>query len=118
MSSDSSFYIGKKRGETVQSESEEDEEDTAPFAGAKPHNGSDDSEQDAEEQEEDTFIIEDDSAQAIDLPAEFSMGTYQDLLHHFKIVCQMFVHIVVHDAEDREEAGDRLRESMCTRSYS
>ncbi|TBU50876.1 hypothetical protein BD309DRAFT_985491 [Dichomitus squalens] len=104
----------KKRGEIVQSESEEDEEeDPVPFAGAKPHDGSDHSHDEAaEEEEEDTFIVEDDSAQAIDLPAEFSMGTYQDLLHHFKIVCQMFVHIVVHDPEDRAEVGDRLRENQ------
>ncbi|TBU35882.1 hypothetical protein BD311DRAFT_647037 [Dichomitus squalens] len=103
----------KKRGEIVESESEEDEEeDPVPFDGAKPHNGSDHSNEAAEEEEEDTFIVEDDSAQAIDLPAEFSMGTYQDLLHHFKIVCQMFVHIVVHDPEDRAEIGDRLRENQ------
>ncbi len=53
--------------------------------------------------------MEDDSAQVIDLPAEFSMGTYHDLLHHFKIVCQMFVHILVHDPEDRDEAAEKLR---------
>lgn len=80
-----------------------------PFAGARPDNGAEDS--DGEEDAEDTFIVEDDSTQVIDLPAEFSMGTYQDLLHHFKIVCQMFVHTLVHNPDDREEAADKLRES-------
>ncbi|KAI1795783.1 hypothetical protein LXA43DRAFT_989531 [Ganoderma leucocontextum] len=108
----------KKRGETIQSESEgedEEEEEAAPFAGARPDNGAEDSdgEEDAEEEEEeDTFIVEDGSAQVVDLPAEFSMGTYQDLLHHFKIVCQMYVHILVHDPEDREEAAVKLRENQ------
>nr|VWO98706.1 Nucleoside diphosphate kinase (NDK) (NDP kinase) (EC (Nucleoside-2-P kinase) [Ganoderma boninense] len=106
--------LGKKRGETIQSEDEEDEdEEVAPFAGARPDNDAEDStgEEDVEE-DEDTFIVEDDSAQVVDLPAEFSMGTYQDLLHHFKIVCQMFVHILVHDPDDREEAGNKLQENQ------
>ena len=49
-------------------------------------------------------FIEEDSINAIapDLPAEFSMNTYQDLMHHFKIICQLFVHLAVQDPEDRQ----------------
>lgn len=64
------------------------------------------------EAEDDTFIVEDDSAAAIELPAEFSMNTYQDLLHHFKIICQMFVHMAVHDDDERSEVATRLQQSM------
>ena len=56
--------------------------------------------------------MEDDSAAAVELPAEFSMNTYQDLLHHFKIICQLFVHMAVHDLEDREDVATRLQRSM------
>lgn len=56
--------------------------------------------------------MEDDSAAAIELPAEFSMNTYQDLLHHFKIICQMFVHMAVHGDDERSEVAARLQQSM------
>lgn len=56
--------------------------------------------------------MEDDSAAAIELPAEFSMNTYQDLLHHFKIICQMFVHMAVHDDDERSDVATRLQQSM------
>ncbi|KAL1944526.1 hypothetical protein VTO73DRAFT_2956 [Trametes versicolor] len=108
----------KKRGEAVLSESsasasEEEPNKTAPFAGAKPHAGSDDESEGSGdgEAEDDTFIVEDDSAAAIELPAEFSMNTYQDLLHHFKIICQMFVHMAVHDDDERSEVATRLQQN-------
>lgn len=56
--------------------------------------------------------MEDDNSQAVELPAEFSMGTYQDLLHHFKIVCQLFVHMAVRDEEEREEVALSLQSRM------
>ncbi|KAH9856974.1 hypothetical protein C2E23DRAFT_881467 [Lenzites betulinus] len=109
----------KKRGEAVRSDSsasESEEEDTVaePFAHAKPDAGSNDESGGSENDdvEEDTFIIEDDSAAAIELPAEFSMNTYQDLLHHFKIVCQLFVHMAVHDADDRDDVATRLQQNQ------
>ncbi|KAI0647140.1 hypothetical protein C8Q79DRAFT_957904 [Trametes meyenii] len=102
----------KKRGLAVQSESSASEsnegDDATPFAGARPDGNS----SEGEEAEEDTFIVEDDSAAAIELPAEFSMNTYQDLLHHFKIVCQLFVHMAVRDAEERSEAATQLQENQ------
>ncbi|KAI9070387.1 hypothetical protein FKP32DRAFT_1558064 [Trametes sanguinea] len=106
--------IGKKRGEAIQSGSDAssyDEDEVAkPFAGARPGAASD--EELDEEVDEDAFIVEDDSAAAIELPAEFSMNTYQDLLHHFKIICQLFVHMVVHDPEDRADVATRLQKNQ------
>ncbi|KAI0670291.1 hypothetical protein C8Q78DRAFT_1170257 [Trametes maxima] len=108
----------KKRGLAVQLESsgsgsdEEDEDEVAPFVGARPDGDSDEDEGDERDDAEDTFIVEDDSAAAIELPAEFSMGTYQDLLHHFKIVCQLFVHMAVRDSEDRAEAAAQLQDNQ------
>ncbi|CDO71213.1 hypothetical protein BN946_scf184863.g8 [Trametes cinnabarina] len=109
----------KKRGEAVQSGSESsaaDEDDVAAqFAGARPGASSDEqSDDDADEDvdEEDNFIVEDDSAAVVELPAEFSMNTYQDLLHHFKIICQLFVHMLVHDPEDRSDVATRLQNSQ------
>ena len=52
----------------------------------------------------------------MELPAEFSMNTYQDLLHHFKIVCQLFVHMAVQDPEEREEAATSLQSSKIVTS--
>lgn len=58
---------------------------------------------------DDDFIVEDDGIVAT-LPAEFSMTTYQDLAHHFKIVCQYFVHLAVSSETARERISDRLME--------
>ncbi|KAI0324521.1 hypothetical protein GY45DRAFT_1331447 [Cubamyces sp. BRFM 1775] len=103
----------KKRGLAVQSESSaseaEDDDGAEPFADARPGDGSNEGEA---EVEDDTFIVEDDSAAAIELPAEFSMNTYQDLLHHFKIICQLFVHMAVHDLEDRDDVATRLQRNQ------
>ncbi|KAH9842621.1 uncharacterized protein C8Q71DRAFT_853161 [Rhodofomes roseus] len=98
----------KKRGQSLASASEdedEDELDGAPFAVARPskYNGGDTTEDEVEDAEKDgAFIVEDDNAVAPELPAEFSMNTYQDLLHHFKIICQFFVHLAVQEPDDRE----------------
>ncbi|KAH9901023.1 hypothetical protein C8Q73DRAFT_635928 [Cubamyces lactineus] len=103
----------KKRGEAVRSESSAseagDDDDAEPFADARPDDGSNEA---GAEAEDDTFIVEDDSAAAVELPAEFSMNTYQDLLHHFKIICQLFVHMAVHDLEDREDVATRLQRNQ------
>jgi hypothetical protein len=53
-------------------------------------------------EEDDSFIVEDDdSALRVELPAEFSMNTYQDLAHHFKTICQLLVHLAVRPPEER-----------------
>lgn len=106
--------IGKKRGEKV-SDDEEDEEvsdhvpsSIKPFKHSRPgftiHNDASELEEDTDdtaEEEEDTFIVEDGNAAPLELPAEFSMSTYQDLTHHFKVICQLFVHLAVQEKEDR-----------------
>ncbi|KAH8106967.1 hypothetical protein BXZ70DRAFT_1028583 [Cristinia sonorae] len=108
----------KKRGEKV-SDSDEDEEEsddeppTKPFKHARPgavtiDDDSDSVESPAAEDEEDTFIIEDDENAPLELPAEFSMSTYQDLAHHFKIICQLFVHLAVQEKDDRLEFMEQM----------
>lgn len=37
------------------------------------------------------------------------MSTYQELTHHFKVICQLFVHLAVQEKEDRAE----FMEQMC-----
>jgi hypothetical protein len=50
---------------------------------------------------DDGFVVDDDENQApVELPTQYSMDTHQDLSHHFKIICQLFVHAAV--AEDRD----------------
>ena len=76
-----------------------------PFAGAKPHivNDSDvELEDQAGDEELDSFIVDDNGAATAELPLQFSMKTYQDLMHHFKIICQLFVHLAVQDGDDRK----------------
>ncbi|KIJ69366.1 hypothetical protein HYDPIDRAFT_80164 [Hydnomerulius pinastri MD-312] len=102
----------KKRSEiALESSSSEGEESEAsvvtPFKGAKPHRheDSDASDDDARtaEDDDDSFIVEDDAhgAPATQLPVAFSMNTHQDLAHHFKIICQLFVHMAVRPLSDR-----------------
>lgn len=108
---------GKKRGLAAKDSSSEHSEATsedgdsidAPFADAKPDAGSAPDEDDDHVEPEDSsnqdesWIVEDDgdgSASAL-LPTEFSMNTHQDLIHHFKVICQLFVHLAVLPAEER-----------------
>jgi len=32
---------------------------------------------------------------------EYSMNTHQELAHHFKIICQLFVHLAVRPVAER-----------------
>ncbi|EMD38402.1 hypothetical protein CERSUDRAFT_113556 [Gelatoporia subvermispora B] len=105
----------KKRGERSPSpqpdpDSEEIDE-SAPFAHARPNHASpsDNSEPDEDrEAANDSFIVEDDSVVVPELPAEFSMNTHQDLMHHFKVICQLFLHLAVQQPGDRDDAMDEL----------
>jgi len=38
------------------------------------------------------------------------MNTFQDLIHQFKTICQLFVHVAVHKPEDRHDVMERLLE--------
>ena len=121
--------IGKKKGLTVQSSSEsansEDNEEegpsrsssAVPFAGAKPDiEGGDEDSEDSQDEDEDTFIVEDDAA-AAELPPEFSMDTHQDLAHHFKIICQFFVHIAVLPVQERRSYMDDKMKGMSVHGW-
>ncbi|EKM55579.1 uncharacterized protein PHACADRAFT_256297 [Phanerochaete carnosa HHB-10118-sp] len=109
----------KKRGEATAAESlsSSEEEDNRIIPGARPtHEIS----SDASEEEEPEYgglsgFIEEDSNQAIELPAEYSMNTYQDLMHHFKIICQLFVHLAVQPVEQRR---DFLQQSLKDQYFS
>lgn len=101
---------GKRRGDSspIAIPSDEDSDghsDSVEFVdkdiipGARPKARTDDS--DASEDSEEDFIVDDDNTpDSYQLPAEFSMDSHQDLMHHFKIVCQLFVHAALSD--DRE----------------
>jgi len=103
-------FPGKKQGKAVESDSQSDDEDDSeadPFEGAKPDSNcdSDPSEEITDQTpEEDTFIVEDDDGAVVpELPSIFSMNTHQDLAHHFKIICQLFVHLAVSPARKRHD---------------
>jgi len=53
--------------------------------------------------DDDDFIVEDnvEGTQSINLPVAFSMNTHQDLTHHFKVICQLFVHMAVRPLPER-----------------
>ncbi|THH33837.1 hypothetical protein EUX98_g254 [Antrodiella citrinella] len=113
----------KKRGEKV-SESEEDDEGDSddelpvkPFKHARPGailNDQSLSESADDEDEDNTFIIQDDNA-PLDLPTEFSMSTYQDLTHHFKVICQLFIHLAVQEKDDRADFMEQLSKGIARR---
>ena len=84
-----------------------------PFAGAKPSKGitSDEEIEDEdddggggeeEEEDENSWIVEDDGPEGVpELPVAFNMSSHQDLSHHFKIICQLFVHLAVRSPSQR-----------------
>ena len=46
--------------------------------------------------------MEDDGPDDVpELPVAFNMSSHQDLSHHFKIICQLFVHLVVRSPSQR-----------------
>lgn len=98
-----------------------------PFGGARPSKDvksgeeleeeDDNGVKDEEEGEEgeDSWIVEDDGPEGVpELPVAFNMSSHQDLSHHFKIVCQLFVHLVVRSPSQRAsfiqdvKAGEHL----------
>jgi hypothetical protein len=72
--------------------------------GARPHiPGTSDPSEDEDDKSTDDLdgFIEEDNNNLVELPAEFSMNTYQDLVHHFKIICQLFVHLALQEPGNR-----------------
>lgn len=83
-----------------------------PFAGARPSKdlgsndeveGEDEDESKEEEEEDESgWIVEDDGSEGVpELPVAFNMSSHQDLSHHFKIICQLFVHLAVRSPSRR-----------------
>ena len=83
-----------------------------PFFGAR-RDGTEDIDEGTSAQsrnDEDDFIVEDDST-AANLPAAFSMAARQDPAHLFKIVCQLFVHLAVRPANERHDYMEHILKS-------
>ncbi|KAG8877255.1 hypothetical protein FRB97_003556 [Tulasnella sp. 331] len=99
--------------EIIEDSSEEssgaEDDPSGPFRLARP-DGEDLPDVEIEEVD-DSFIVEDDEDLAIELPAQYSRQSHQDLSIHFKVVCQLFVHLAVEEPDDREsfmrKAGGR-----------
>lgn len=112
----------RKRG-LAQSESESASEErnevteNTPFAGAKPGTPEDDSETFSQDGSEDSnFIVEDDASVAIpELPVEFRQQ--QDLSHHFKTICQLFVHLAVRPLHKRSAFMAQSLKGVCLRLF-
>lgn len=102
-----------------------------PFADAKPskdvksdeevEDEGEDGEKSEEEGEggEGSWIVEDDGLEGVpELPVAFNMSSHQDLSHHFKIICQLFVHLAVRSPSQRMsfiqdvKAGEHLNISQ------
>ena len=47
-----------------------------------------------------------------ELPAQFSMSTYQDPIHHFKVICQLYVHLAVQRKKNRRSYMDQSMKSL------
>ncbi|KAH7889668.1 hypothetical protein F5I97DRAFT_1846179 [Phlebopus sp. FC_14] len=102
---------GNKCKDTVlrfsSAESSESDSLAVPIRGAKPDldDDFDASESDAAQSsgDNDDFIVEDDThgGPVMQLPVAFSMSTHQDLAHHFKTICQLFVHMAVRPLSER-----------------
>ncbi|THH07442.1 hypothetical protein EW145_g3378 [Phellinidium pouzarii] len=103
----------KKKGQKAsESEQEVSEEDNL-IPGSRPNwNETSSSESgknnDDDNEEIDDFIVDDGDQHTANLPAAFSMNTHQDLVHHFKVVCQYFVHLAVTSEAARSKVADRL----------
>lgn len=120
----SESFVEKTQGVWAQSsESEVSGEEDDVFPGAKPHEErtqSGDSESEEEEvkvdddSDIDDFIVDDDGDgdAAASLPIAFSMRSHQDLVHHFKVVCQYFVHLAVTADRSRKRQADKLMKGV------
>ncbi|KAI6028429.1 hypothetical protein F5J12DRAFT_805362 [Pisolithus orientalis] len=93
----------RKRGNSAPQSSSGDEETPQEPNDPESLSCSEGSDDQSNDTEEDDFIVEDpvDGVQTIDLPVAFSMTTHQDLAHHFKIICQLFVHMAVRPLPER-----------------
>lgn len=110
---------GKKLGKRIvelSSSSEENEMSSSPFLGAKPDWDELSSHEQDAELDENSFIVADDN-EVPDLPAEFRSA--EDITHHHKIICQLFVHVAVQEPQDRHPyMEDAIRRESAQNNYS
>ena len=117
------FLSGRKQGKPELSSSEEEEEEeeeeeppkSRTFRGAKPSGDSlfgSDAESEASESGA-SFIVGDDGAAPVQLPAAFSLDTFQDLAHQFKKIFQFFCHIAVQPPDERHDFMEHALKSQC-----
>lgn len=115
------LVLVKKRGVQPDRSDESDEETYSitsqdePFEGSAPSSSvalieDEDEDEDAESSDDDDFIVEDSTVTPADvLPSQFSMRTHQGLQHHFKIVCQYLIHMILcHPSDKRHLASELL----------
>ncbi|KAI6099879.1 hypothetical protein EDD16DRAFT_1657460 [Pisolithus croceorrhizus] len=96
----------KRGGAVLQSSSGDDSETLQGPDDPESLSSSEGSHDRSSHEEEDDFIVEDiqDGVQAVrSFPAAYSMNAHQDLTHHFKIICQLFVHMAYHTALGLDE---------------
>ncbi|KAI6166987.1 hypothetical protein EDD17DRAFT_1542310, partial [Pisolithus thermaeus] len=75
----------KRGGAVLQSSSGDDSETLQGPDDPESLSSSEGNHDQSSDEEDDDFIF--------DLPAAYSMNVHQDLAHHFKIICQLFVHM-------------------------
>jgi len=106
--------LGVSSDEDIYEESDGGSE-ASPFLGAKVDNINDNETRENvasdAQSDEDDFIVDDDDGDdtgAVNLPVAFSMAARQSLSHHFKIVCQLFVHLAVQPERRRNDFMKRI----------
>ncbi|KAF8910956.1 hypothetical protein CPB84DRAFT_1723119 [Gymnopilus junonius] len=94
----------------------DDDDDPKPFKGSKPSSGLQDDDSDLEQSDtynSSDFIVEDEASTSVQLPAEFSMETHQDISHQFKKVFQFFVHVAAQPSRKRANfMEDRMQDEQ------
>ncbi|KAF8163326.1 hypothetical protein B0H34DRAFT_695018 [Crassisporium funariophilum] len=104
-------------GDTEEEDAVDEEQEIStlvPFKGAKPSTDNDslfDGEH-SDSSQSSGFIIQDDGV--VQLPAQFSMETHQDLSYQFKKIFQFFVHVAVQSTNHR---ADFMKQQLRDEEY-
>ncbi|KAG8896036.1 hypothetical protein FRB99_000215 [Tulasnella sp. 403] len=94
-----------------EADSSDDDKD-APFKSARPDGDALSDVENEENDEDEEFIVHDsDDGAGVELPAQFSRQSHQDDSMHFKVICQLFVHLALQPPEDREEFMRKARQN-------
>ena len=80
-------FAGARRSKGIEPDEEVEDEDKDEDGGKGEEEGG---------EGENDWIVEDDGLEGVpELPMAFNMSSHQDLSHHFKIICHLFVHLAV-----------------------